>query len=233
MPLTVIQGVRLFDGVRLHDDPASVTFDSTTGLIVSIGTGPSTQAEGATVIDGKGHTLLPGLIEAHVHVHGEHLHDHGGDHAGPESLRHMFHSGIKCGITTICDMFSDLEAVERYRGWLAQEKAEGGSVGDHVEVLPDLKTSLYGATIEGGWPKPIVLGRDPKPEVSESWSLSYLDCDTAVFVFNYFSTFHLKSPSWGIGILNCCVSNDLAAHNLFLGARACVEMAELDSRPSG
>ena len=33
--------------------------------------------------------------------------------------------------------------------------------------LPDLKSAFYGATIEGGWPKPIVLHLDPSPEVSQ------------------------------------------------------------------
>jgi hypothetical protein len=32
--------------------------------------------------------------------------------------------------------------------------------------LPDLKSAFYGATIEGGWPKPILLTLDPSPEVS-------------------------------------------------------------------
>ena len=160
---TTIHSVRLFDGESLHEN-AAVIFDTTTGLITSVSTDTSSlpSSSGGNTIDGTGHTLIPGLIDAHVHVHSLHLRDHESTaNASQDEFRAMISSALKCGVTTICDMMTDLEGVERYRGWLEEEEQ-----GNTEVFLPDLKTSVYGATVEGGWPKPIVLGRDPKPDVS-------------------------------------------------------------------
>ena len=58
---TAITNVRVFDGQRLGE-PSTVVIDG--GLIVK-------DAEGATVIDGDGGVLLPGLIDAHIHLNSE------------------------------------------------------------------------------------------------------------------------------------------------------------------
>ena len=71
---------------------------------------------------------------------------------GPEILR----PAIACGITTCLDMHNEPDSVIRIK------KACAASA-----ELPDLKSAFYGATIEGGWPKPIVLHLDPSPEVSQ------------------------------------------------------------------
>jgi len=61
-----IRNVRIFDGDRVIES-GDVVFDG--GLIVDAG--PSlTIPPGATVIDGAGKTLIPGLIDAHVHFSG-------------------------------------------------------------------------------------------------------------------------------------------------------------------
>lgn len=171
MGLTVIHSVRLFDGTDVHDT-STVTFDSSTGKITSVstaGNGHQDTPSGAEVIDGKGHTLLPGLIDAHVHVHDLHL-PPGGDHD------QVLKSPLKCGVTTICDMHSDPVIVHKLRNDIKKEeesvKAGGGSI-----TRSDLKSSLYGATIKGGWPKPIVLGHNPTEEVrwipdNDTWSLT-------------------------------------------------------------
>lgn len=57
---TALVNVRVFDGQRLRE-PGTVIIDQ--GLI---GTDP----QGADVIDGASAVLLPGLIDAHVHLHG-------------------------------------------------------------------------------------------------------------------------------------------------------------------
>lgn len=156
MAPTIIHSVLLFDGNSIQQD-ASVSFDSSTGLITSVSQGRSSFPQGATVIDGKGHTLLPGLIESHMHVHGLHL------PAGSDE-NDILRSPLKSGVTTVCDMHSDFEVVSKWRKRIAddlrQAKAEGGTVS-----LSDLKTALLGATIKGGWPGPIVLGPNPTDEV--------------------------------------------------------------------
>lgn len=64
-------------------------------------------------------------------------------------------------------MHSDPGTIHRFKAQIKEESEEArkGRNGGRVE-LTDLKSSLYGATIEGGWPKPIVLAHDPSEEVS-------------------------------------------------------------------
>ncbi|CAF4254100.1 unnamed protein product, partial [Adineta steineri] len=70
--------VRVFDGQVIRE-PGTVVID---GELIG------TDSEGAEVIDGKGGILLPGLIDAHIHLENE------------DTLRQM----SKFGITTGLDM---------------------------------------------------------------------------------------------------------------------------------
>ncbi|EXJ67340.1 uncharacterized protein A1O5_09353 [Cladophialophora psammophila CBS 110553] len=160
MTVTVIHSVELFDGHKARSG-AVVVFDSDSGKITSVSTGSSSDQypQGATIIDGTGHTLLPGLIESHMHCYNLHL-TPGSD----EST--ILTSPLKSGITTVCDMHSDLASVQKWRKAIAEEVAQARQAGGTV-TLSDLKTSLYGATIEGGWPKPIVLAGHPSEEAIE------------------------------------------------------------------
>lgn len=162
MSQTVVRNVTLFDGKATHND-ATVIFDGIKGLITSVssGTPPSDYPSGATVIDGRGKTLLPGLIDAHIHCYGLHL-PPGSD------ITAILTGPLKCGVTTVCDMHSDSESVwghqKRARDELEKARQEGktGRV-----TMASLKSSHYGATIDGGWPKPIVLANHPTDEVSQ------------------------------------------------------------------
>lgn len=62
----VISNVRVFEGTSLSE-PASVAFED--GRIVSVDTDDGAAADGAAAgaVDGRGGTLLPGLIDSHVH----------------------------------------------------------------------------------------------------------------------------------------------------------------------
>ncbi|KAK5088469.1 hypothetical protein LTR05_002687 [Lithohypha guttulata] len=162
MTVTIISNVRLFDGTNVHDK-ARVTFDSDSGTILEVNTSPDASSvdpsanSKATTIDGAGHTLLPGLIEAHVHVYDLHL-PPGADHS------QVLHTPLKCGVTTICDMHSDPDTILNFRRDI-EEDVEAARKGKGTVSLCDLKSSLYGATIEGGWPKPIVLAHEPSDEL--------------------------------------------------------------------
>ena len=63
---TIFRNARVFDGVsrELRDGLTVVVSD---GRIQSVSESP-VDIDGATVIDCKGRTLLPGLIDAHVHI---------------------------------------------------------------------------------------------------------------------------------------------------------------------
>ena len=97
---TAITNVRLFDGTRVVPH-ATVVIDGT--RIVAAGAKVAVPA-GATVIDGSGKTLLPGLIDAHTHVF-------------PGSLERA----LRFGVTTEMDMFTSLRTLNPLRA----EQAKG------------------------------------------------------------------------------------------------------------
>jgi dihydroorotase-like cyclic amidohydrolase len=144
----------------MHRD-ATVIFDGNTGMITNVTTNDSrsdiTPGPEAVIIDGNGHTLLPGLIDSHMHAHQMHLTP---GSPVPHPLRYPF----KCGVTTVCDMHCDPATVEKLRAEIADDIYRARNFQEKV-TLSDLKSSLYAATIDGGWPKSIVLGHNPSEEV--------------------------------------------------------------------
>lgn len=160
MTETVIRNVQLFDGKSTHKD-ATVVFDANTGLISSVSSSasPSSYPAGSNVIDGRGHTLIPGLIDAHIHSYGLHL-PPGAD------VSVVLTDPLKCGITTVCDMHSDLENIQEHRQRERDDVDAARKAGPVGRVkMSSLKSSLFGATIDGGWPKPIVMANHPNEEV--------------------------------------------------------------------
>ncbi|HEX7286800.1 MAG TPA: amidohydrolase family protein [Candidatus Angelobacter sp.] len=79
----IFQHVRVFDGTAVIPDTDVVIQE---GKIQAVG--PNLTVPGAKEVDGAGKTLLPGLIDAHVHVR------------GPESLE----QAMVFGVTTELDM---------------------------------------------------------------------------------------------------------------------------------
>ena len=87
---TAIINARIFDGEKVLD-ARSVTLNG--GTILGIG-GPL--PAGATIIDAQNGTLLPGLIDAHVHTTAESLRD-----------------ALRFGVTTELEMMGHWSAEER------------------------------------------------------------------------------------------------------------------------
>jgi imidazolonepropionase-like amidohydrolase len=65
--VSLFTNVRLFDGLALNtrDGVSVLVMD---GMIADVAQGPLSAPDGATVIDGGGRTLMPGLIDAHWHT---------------------------------------------------------------------------------------------------------------------------------------------------------------------
>jgi len=118
--LTAIVGVRLFDGEKVLEN-ATVVFRP--GAIVAAGAGVPVPA-GATIVEGRGRTLLPGLIDAHTHAYGEAL-----------------ERALAFGVTTELDMFSDHEYAARMR----REQS-----ADQASARADLYSAGTLATAPGG-----------------------------------------------------------------------------------
>lgn len=106
---TAIRNVRLFDGRRVTPD-ATVVFRN--GIITAAGPGVSAP-DGAVVIDGRGKTLLPGLIDSHVHL-----------------FQGSAERALRFGVTTELDMFTSLPTLRP----LKAEQAEH-SVTDRADVF--------------------------------------------------------------------------------------------------
>lgn len=115
MSRTAIRNVRVFDGHTLGG-PTTVVID---GAV--IGTDPA----GAREVDGTGATLLPGLIDAHVHVE------------RPENLESLAAWGVTTGLDMACWPVERVDALRRC-GRGAEFRTAGlpaiGPGGAHVHL---------------------------------------------------------------------------------------------------
>lgn len=126
---TVVRNVLLFDGKATHKD-ATVIFDSSTGLITKVSTtsiSPSSYPSGATVIDGRDHTLIPGLIDAHIHSYGLHL-------PSGSDITSVLKDPLKAGVTTVCDMHSDSENIWDHQKRVKDEVEQARKDGETGKV---------------------------------------------------------------------------------------------------
>lgn len=97
---TLFRDVRIFDGERTLGSRDVLVQN---GKIAAIG---DLKVEGATVIDGSGKTLIPGLIDAHTHTWGD-------------ALR----TALAFGVTTELDMFTTVEFLKSMKEEQAAGKA--------------------------------------------------------------------------------------------------------------
>ncbi|KAB8180154.1 amidohydrolase family protein [Microbispora catharanthi] len=121
-----IAGVRVFSGGGLIPGVTHVRVRD--GRIAAVGN-ESVTRPGDAVVDGSGGTLLPGLVDAHVHLL-----------PGCTQLAAVF------GVTTVIDMFSKSETIDPERAAVAASERGRGP------VLADMRTSSVGATAPGGHP---------------------------------------------------------------------------------
>ena len=89
-----IVNVRVFDGHRILE-PSTVIIEN--GMI-------GINAEGAVEIDGQGGVLLPGLIDAHIHLHDIH------------NLRRLVSHGITTGLDMACRPPSLVDSLRGHKG---------------------------------------------------------------------------------------------------------------------
>jgi len=137
-----ITNVRLFDGTSFL--PKSIVVVRG-GKIEAVGP-TAAIPEGATIVDGGGGVLLPGLIDCHTHTWGEAL-----------------QRALVFGVTTELDMFSDPTFAKSMR---AQQAAPGGAPG-----RADLFSAGVLATAPGGHGTEygVAIPTLSKPEEASAW----------------------------------------------------------------
>lgn len=110
---TVIQGARVFTGDEVLPNTTVVIRGPTIESVTPGDDIPAAAGAEATVVDGAGMTLLPGLIDSHTHNFGPAL-----------------QQALNFGVTTVLDMLT-AEAMAAY--WRRQQAA--GAVPDRADVF--------------------------------------------------------------------------------------------------
>jgi imidazolonepropionase-like amidohydrolase len=123
MNSTAIRNVRIFTGFQVVERGSVLIVD---GLIMEVTSDPDRQFEvaGAGVVEGAGKTLLPGLIDAHVH-------------ASPGDLERA----LRFGVTTELDLHSSPQNLTELRATAASR-----------DDVADVRSAGIGATAPGGHP---------------------------------------------------------------------------------
>jgi imidazolonepropionase-like amidohydrolase len=111
-PVTVFSSVRVFDGERMLGQRDVVVHGSHI-LSVSDPGGAAEIPAGAEVITGENLTLMPGLIDAHVHTFS----------------RGMLQRALDFGVTTVLDMGGTPDSIPFFKAM-----AEEGEVSDRADV---------------------------------------------------------------------------------------------------
>jgi imidazolonepropionase-like amidohydrolase len=136
----LVRGVRIFDGERVHERRSVLVQD---GVITRVGGSSLAGPPGTELIDGRGRTLLPGLIDAHVHL--------------SDSAEADLRQALSLGVTTVFDMFSGSARLDRIKAIRSDD-----SLG-----MADVRTAGVGATAPGGHPSQMWEG-PPLPTISDS-----------------------------------------------------------------
>lgn len=135
-----ITHVRVFDGEHTSEDQSVVVQD---GRIVAVGKDVALPG-GTKLIDGAGRTLLPGLIDAHVHAY------------PTNALR----EAEALGVTTVLDMFNRPELVRRDK---ESESTGAGWQRADIYSAGTAATAPHGHGTEYGFEIPTLTSPDEAP----------------------------------------------------------------------
>ncbi|OHE99733.1 hypothetical protein CORC01_04869 [Colletotrichum orchidophilum] len=129
----VLKDVKVFTGNDIfHMGYVHVT----NGTITQVGVGdfPGDVKDGIAIISQPGDTVIPGLIDAHIHALGGDI--------------NSIEQSLRFGVTTVCDMHN--EPIDNAK------LKELASISANKSIYADFKCAGVGAVIEGGWPIPVI-----------------------------------------------------------------------------
>ncbi|KAJ0364983.1 hypothetical protein COL154_000398 [Colletotrichum chrysophilum] len=129
----LVKDVQIFDGTKIVEHGYVYVLD---GKIAAVGEGNfnGELTTGFTVISKPGHTIIPGLIDAHIHALSGNV--------------NSIEQSLRFGVTTVCDMHNDPKDNAELKK-LASEPSNKGKYAD-------FKCAGLGAVVEGGWPIPVM-----------------------------------------------------------------------------
>ncbi|CAO2650048.1 Nn.00g013400.m01.CDS01 [Neocucurbitaria sp. VM-36] len=136
MATFLLRDVRVFTGERIIEE-GFVHVEE--GRIKSVGPVSNAPQVSIKTYSKPKHTILPGLIDCHIHA----------DMADPKALP----QALRFGVTTVCEMQNELDNVRK----LKKQTLEPDTAS--------YKTAGQAATIENGWPIPVILAHNDSPEV--------------------------------------------------------------------
>jgi predicted amidohydrolase YtcJ len=157
------------------------------GRITRIG-GPDVRVpDDAEVIDGRGRTLLPGLIDAHVHL--------------TDSAAADLRQAASLGVTTVIDMFSAGTRFERIKQLRTADSAH----------LADVRTAGLGASAPGGHPSQ--MGGPPVEALPDSAQAAEFvlaraaeGADVIKIIYDDLSSFGRSVPMLSRGTLSALIA---------------------------
>ena len=175
-----IRDVRLFDGEQVVGRATVLVRD---GTIIEVGADVKVPDE-VPVVRGEGRTLLPGLIDSHVHTFGNAL---------PRAL--------VSGVTTVLDMFTDHSQAAL---WRAEQRADGGAPGRaDIFSAGTLVTAPKGHGTQFGLPIPTITS----PDEAEAFVDARIKegSDYIKIVYERGDAYGISLPSIGEAVLRAVV----------------------------
>jgi imidazolonepropionase-like amidohydrolase len=176
----IIRDIRVFTGEDTIQEGFIHVQD---GKIKAVGPMSSIPSTSIKTYSKPGHTLLPGLIDCHMHA----------SKADPVALP----QALRFGVTTVCEMQNELRHVQK----LKKQTLEPDTAS--------YKTAGQSATIENGWPIPVITAHDKSEETAKdiaTWPklsnrenvVEYLEWNKKEMQPDYIKLMHESGISMGL-----------------------------------
>ncbi len=120
----IVQDVRVFDGERFLEERSVLVIDGAISRVSD----KRIKRRNTEIVDGEGMTLIPGLIDSHVHL--------------GEPIEEQLSQYLTYGVTTVVDMFSETDVLVRLRELRDQDS----------DAYPSIHLSGTGAAATRGTP---------------------------------------------------------------------------------